>query len=73
VETATQTNKTRYARWENASEVFQLTAPEKLIGKHILLVDDIVTTGATIESAAQQLIHIDGIKISIACLGYATY
>jgi len=72
VETATQTNKTRYARWENASEIFQLAAPEKLIGKHILLVDDIVTTGATVESAAQQLTHLDGIKISIACLGYAT-
>ena len=73
VETATQTNKTRYARWENASEVFQLTAPEELAGKHILLVDDIVTTGATIESAAQQLMQLNGTRISVACLGYATY
>jgi len=72
VNTSTQTKRSRYARWENASEIFQLTDPEKLTGKHILLVDDIITTGATIESAAQQLIHLKGTKISVACLGYAT-
>jgi ComF family protein len=72
VATTSQTKKTRYDRWENASGTFQLTAPENLTGKHILLVDDVITTGATIESAAQQLIHLKGTKISVACLGYAT-
>ena len=72
VDTSTQTKKTRYARWENTSDIFQLTAPEKLTGKHILLVDDIITTGATIESAAQQLMQLKEIKISVACLGFAT-
>ena len=71
VATSTQTKKTRYARWENISDVFQLTAPEKLAGKHILLVDDVVTTGSTIESAAQQLLQLEGTKISVACLGFA--
>jgi ComF family protein len=72
VETSTQTKKARYARWENTSGIFQLTAPEKLTGKHILLVDDIITTGATIESAAQQLMHLEEIKISVVSLGVAT-
>jgi predicted amidophosphoribosyltransferase len=67
-----QTRKTRYARWENTSNIFQLVAPEKLTGKHILLVDDIVTTGATIEAAAQELIPLKDTKISVACLGCAT-
>ena len=71
VATSTQTKKTRYARWENISDVFQLIVPEKLAGKHILLVDDIVTTGSTIESAAQQLLTLEDIKISVACLGFA--
>ena len=71
IETDTQTKKTRYARWENASDIFQLTSPNSLTNKHILLIDDIVTTGATIESAAQQLISLKGTKVSIACLGYA--
>jgi len=70
VETPTQTKKSRYARWENAADIFQLAAPERLTGKHILIVDDVVTTGATIESAAQQLMHLKDTKISVACLGY---
>ena len=72
VETVTQTKKSRYARWENASDIFQLTSANTLTDSHILLVDDIVTTGATIESATQQLLSLNGIKISIACLGYAS-
>ncbi len=71
METSTQTKKTRYNRWENVSEIFQLAENEKLAGKHILLVDDIVTTGATIESAAQLLLTLEATKVSVACLGYA--
>jgi len=71
IDTATQTKKSRYDRWENVSNIFQITDHEELKDKHILLVDDIVTTGSTIESAAQQLLSISGTKVSIACLGYA--
>jgi len=71
VNTKTQTKKNRYNRWENVSEVFKVATPEKLAGKHILLVDDVVTTGATLESAAHILLEIPNTKVSIACLACA--
>ncbi len=71
VNTATQTLKSRFARWENVKEVFMVISPEKLAGKHILLVDDVITTGATLEAAAQMLLAIEGVTLSIACIGFA--
>jgi predicted amidophosphoribosyltransferase len=53
--TRTQTRKARYARWENVSEVFAVALPEQIRGKHLLLVDDVITTGATMEAAARRL------------------
>lgn len=70
--TKTQTKKGRFERWENVSSVFKVTHPDKLQGKHVLLVDDILTTGATLEACAQTLLEIEGIKISIATLGYTS-
>ena len=66
--TATQTRKTRMERWENVAEVFTVTQAEALTGRHVLLVDDVITTGATIEACAQQLLHIDKCKVSVAAL-----
>ncbi|MDR0367561.1 MAG: ComF family protein [Bacteroidales bacterium] len=71
--TSTQTRKTRYNRWENVSSIFQLSESENLIGKHILLVDDVITTGATIEAAAQLLLSLPDTKVSVAGLAYATH
>lgn len=71
VNTATQTRKSRFARWENVKEIFQLTDETALKNKHILLVDDIITTGATLESAAHILLAIEGVKLSVACIAYA--
>jgi len=71
VDTQTQTQKSRYNRWENVSQIFKVIQPEILTGKHILLVDDVVTTGATLEAAAQMLLEIPNTKVSIACLAYA--
>jgi ComF family protein len=69
--TETQTRKGRFLRFENMQEVFQVANPEKLIGKHILLVDDIVTTGSTLEACAAVLLKIEGVKLSIATIAYA--
>jgi ComF family protein len=71
IKTATQTHKNRFARYENMQQVFRVEYPEKLEGKHIMLVDDIVTTGSTLEACAQELLKIPGIKLSIATIAYA--
>lgn len=73
IDTSTQTRKTRYNRWENVSSIFQLNNEEELSGKHILLVDDVITTGSTIEAAAQLLSKLPNTKVSVACLGCATH
>jgi ComF family protein len=69
--TETQTKKGRFTRFENMQEVFIVIDPEKLKNKHILLVDDIVTTGSTLEACAVELLKIEGIKLSIATIAYA--
>lgn len=71
VDTETQTRKSRFARWENVKEIFKVTDPSELAGKHILLVDDVITTGATLESAAHILLAVEGVKLSVACIGFA--
>ncbi len=71
VDTQTQTKKSRFARWENVKEIFQVTSAQQLANKHILLVDDVITTGATLESAAHILLNIEGVRLSVACIGYA--
>lgn len=71
VKTATQTHKTRFARFENMQQVFAVKHPHRLQGKHVLLVDDIVTTGSTLEACAQELLKIPGLQLSIAAMAYA--
>ena len=68
---ATQTNKGRFERWQNVKELFLVQNPEKLQGKHLLLIDDVVTTGSTLEACAQVLLKIPGVKVSIATIACA--
>jgi ComF family protein len=67
----TQTRRSRYERWMNVEGIFSVTDPEKLAGRHILLVDDVITTGSTIESCAGELLKIGGVKVSVVALAYA--
>src|SRR5512138_1681872 len=53
--TQTQTRKSRFSRWENVSEIFDVSLPGKVEGAHILLVDDVITTGATLEACIAAL------------------
>jgi len=71
VHTETQTKKTRYKRWENVKGKFDIKNPELIEGKHILLIDDVLTTGATLESCAQTLLDVPNLKVSLATLAYA--
>lgn len=69
--TESQTDKTREERIENVHEAFKLIHSESVINKHILLIDDVLTTGATIESCALSLMKETEIRISIATCGIA--
>ena len=64
----TQTRKSRYKRWENVSGIFEVRNPEKLAGRHLLLIDDVITTGATLEACAHALSSIPDVRISIATI-----
>ncbi len=70
-ETETQTKKSRFRRWQNVAEVFEVKDPGSLEMKHVLLVDDVITTGATIESCIRALSPIHGIRISVATIAVA--
>lgn len=66
--TKTQTKKTKIERWENVHNVFRVVDAEKIAGKHLLLIDDVVTTGATTEACAKCLLNAGVSRISVACL-----
>ena len=66
VNTATQTHKSKEERWKNVKDIFEVRHPEQLEGKYVLLIDDVLTTGATLEACALKLAAIPGIIISCA-------
>jgi len=66
--TETQTRKNRWDRYQNVKDMFAVQHPEKIQGKHVLMVDDVITTGATIEACAKHLLAVEGVRVSIAGL-----
>ena len=67
----TQTNRSRVDRWSNVDGIFEVKDAGKLIGKHIILVDDVVTTGATLDACATALLSHEKVRVSIATLAVA--
>lgn len=66
-----QTNYKRLKRWQNVENIFQLTNTSTFANKHIALVDDVITTGSTIEACAKTILTCQNTKISIICIGTA--
>lgn len=64
----TQTSISKFDRWENVRDIFAVNNPKKLRNKHILIVDDVLTTGATIEACVRELLSIEGCKVSVATI-----
>lgn len=66
--TSTQTRKTKLSRWENVSRVFEVVNNGMLVGKRVLLVDDVMTTGATLEACGHAILNAGCAQLSIACI-----
>ncbi|MHC2990566.1 hypothetical protein OB13_02805, partial [Pontibacter sp. HJ8] len=67
-DTATQTKKSRLDRWQNVEKVFEVKKPELVKGKRVLLVDDVLTTGATLEACAVVLLESGCQEVSVATI-----
>jgi len=68
--TETQTQQDRIHRWQNMQNVFAINDTNSLEGKHVLLVDDVITTGATLEACGAAILQIPGTKLSIATVAW---
>ncbi len=68
--TPTQTKQTRAERWDNIENAFTIQDSASIKGKHLLLVDDVITTGATIEACGKTLLTIEGARVSVAAAAY---
>ena len=70
--TETQTKKGRIERWKNMEGKFVLSDPGVVCNKKLLLVDDVVTTGATLEACGNELLKAGNVRLSVACLCVAS-
>jgi ComF family protein len=65
---STQTRLSRFKRWSNVNEIFTLSEPDAVYGKHVLLIDDVITTGSTIEACAAAIRKSENVRLSVASL-----
>ena len=68
--TSTQTKQTRSERWDNMENAFTIKDPTSINGKHLLIIDDVITTGATIEACGKTLLTIKDVRVSVAAAAY---
>ncbi len=73
VASESQTRKSRFSRWKNVGDIFAVTDEASLRDKHVLLVDDVITTGATIEACAMRLLEVAGTRVSVAAIACAIH
>lgn len=71
IHTASQTNKSRAERWQNVAAIFEVADSGAVTGRHVLLVDDVLTTGATLEACGQALLTAGARAVSIATIAAA--
>ena len=71
IDTDTQTRKGNEERWRNTEGIFRATQPEALKGKHILLVDDVATTGATLHACISSVLTAPSVRVSVFALSTA--
>jgi ComF family protein len=68
---STQINRSRIQRWTNVDGIFKVKKPDDVSGKHIILVDDVVTTGATLDACATAVLGVEGTRVSLVTLAVA--
>ncbi len=71
-DSSTQTKKNRFERHKNMANIFEISDVQNLENKHVLLLDDVLTTGATLEACIIALEKVEGIKISVCTLAVVT-
>ena len=69
--TETQTRKSVYERWENVDGIFCLNRADSFAGRHVLIIDDVLTTGATTTACADAFKEVEGVRISVLTLAVA--
>ncbi|HUW92551.1 MAG TPA: ComF family protein [Bacteroidales bacterium] len=71
VQGSSQTKRGRYERWENVEGMFIVTKPDRISGKHLLVVDDVITTGSTMEACVNALHDAAEVRVSVIALAAA--